>query len=99
MYLSFYYWYIQIATIGQALSQNEIEKNVNNKCVWYGICDRIPSGSAFKIKNCLYNGAPKALNESGIHALSEWCPHLLPKNYANGDNVYTCCDNAQVGGE
>lgn len=60
-------------------------------CVWHGICYQKD-----KIKNCAYDGPPKVLNESGVVALKEWCSHLLPQNYADGQDVLTCCDNAQV---
>ena len=73
------------------LSQIENE-NGGKKCIWYGICDRVPSGSAEKIKNCLDYKSPRALDESGAKALSEWCSHLVPER----GNAYTCCDNAQV---
>jgi hypothetical protein len=65
-------------------------------CVWYGICDRVHVNGAVKIKNCAYNGPAKVLNSSGVGALKEWCSHLLPNGYEEGDNVYTCCDNEQV---
>lgn len=64
------------------------------KCIWYGICDRVPSGSAEKIKNCLVDESPRSLDESGKEALSQWCPHLVPKG--SDEKAYTCCDTAQV---
>jgi hypothetical protein len=70
---------------------SQIEDN-GNKCIWYGICDRVPSGSAVKIKNCLDDKSPRTLDKSGIDALSKWCPHLV----SNETNASTCCDNAQV---
>ncbi|KAL7026898.1 hypothetical protein ACKWTF_005220 [Chironomus riparius] len=77
--------------IGQVLSQIE-NKNDGKKCIWYGICDRVPSGSAEKIKNCLDYKSPRKLDESGAKALEQWCPHLVPK----GKDAYTCCDNDQI---
>lgn len=59
--------------------------------MWYGHCY-----NEEKIKNCAYDGPPKALNESGVDALKQWCSHLLPQNYTDGQDVKTCCDNAQV---
>jgi hypothetical protein len=49
-----------------------------------------------KNKNCAYNGSAKPLNQSGVEALKQWCSHLLPNNYAEGDEVSTCCDKEQV---
>lgn len=71
---------------------SQIENN-GNKCIWYGICDRVPvlNSSVKKIKNCLDDKSPRALNESGVEALSKWCSHLV----SNG-NASTCCDIAQV---
>ena len=60
-------------------------------CVWRGICY-----DEDKTKNCAYDGPAKALNASGVEALKEWCSHLLPQNYTEGQDVFTCCDNAQV---
>jgi hypothetical protein len=60
-------------------------------CVWYGVCNR-----EGKIKNCPYDGKAKELNETGIDALKQWCSHLLPSDYSEGQKVFTCCDNEQV---
>lgn len=69
---------------------SQIENN-GKKCIWYGICDRVPSGSVKKIKNCLDDKSPRALDKSGVEALSKWCSHHV----SNG-NASTCCDIAQV---
>lgn len=62
------------------------------KCIWYGICDRVPSGSAEKIKNCLVDKPPRVLDKTGRTALMQWCSHLVPEKA----DAYTCCDTAQV---
>lgn len=70
------------------MSQND------GHCVWHGVCYQNPNDQ--KLKNCAYNGPPKALNASGVDELKQWCSHLLPQNYADGQSVSTCCDMAQV---
>ncbi|XP_070506187.1 NPC intracellular cholesterol transporter 1 homolog 1b-like [Chironomus tepperi] len=77
--------------IGQVLSQNGSEYS-EKKCTWYGICDRVKTGSAEKIKNCLNDTSPIPLNKSGRESLLQWCSHLVPER---GD-AYTCCDNEQI---
>jgi len=69
---------------GQSLSKQSEER-----CVWNGICYSTT-------KNCAYDGPPKRLNDTGVEALKKWCSYMLPDNYAAGDNVTMCCDNAQV---
>lgn len=49
-----------------------------------------------KKKNCAYTGSALPLNSTGVDALKIWCSHLLPNNYAAGDDVNTCCDIDQV---
>lgn len=77
----------KISLNSQATCQND-----DGHCVWYGKCATIDT----KVKNCAYSGPPKALNASGIDALKQWCSHLLPENYRDGQEVLTCCDNVQV---
>jgi hypothetical protein len=70
-------------------------QKIDGQCVWYGICERTHNGE--KIKNCEYNGPPKALNETAVHALRQWCSHLIPEDYSSKNlSVNTCCDYAQV---
>lgn len=61
-------------------------------CVWYGVCHRNETHKA-KIKNCAYDGPPKALTLTGVERLKQWCPHLVS---SNGKDVFTCCDDEQV---
>lgn len=60
-------------------------------CVWYGKCYEED-----KIKNCAYDGPAKPLDASGVEELKQWCSHLLPQDYTEGQDVLTCCDSAQV---
>lgn len=64
----------------------------NQTCVWYGICER----DGKRTKNCLDRNSPRRLNATGIDDLKVWCSHLLPNNYKDGDDVFTCCDNEQL---
>jgi Niemann-Pick C1 protein len=64
----------------------------NQTCVWYGICQR----DNLKTKNCLDRKPPRRLNALGIEDLKVWCSHLLPEKFKDGDDVFTCCDNAQL---
>lgn len=68
------------------------------KCVWYGICkyEKVKNSESVKIKNCINNTEPLPLTSKGIKDLKIWCSHLLPKNYKNGDDVFTCCDENQI---
>lgn len=66
-------------------------QNEDGHCVWHGVCLR-----GDKVKNCAYDGPPIALNASGVDALKQWCSHLLPQNYTDGQDVKVCCDNEQV---
>lgn len=76
----------------QSSSQLELQSQIDDgHCVWYGVCYK-----ADKIKNCAYDGPPKALNASGVDDLKQWCSHLLPQNYVYGQEVKLCCDNTQV---
>lgn len=61
-------------------------------CVWYGVCQR----NGEKINNCAYDGPARVLVPSGVEALKQWCSHLLPENYTEGQEVLTCCDEEQV---
>ena len=67
-------------------------QNDDGHCVWYSTCAKIGD----KTKNCAYDGPAKALDASGIVALKQWCSHLLPDKYKDGQEVFTCCDNKQV---
>lgn len=88
-----------LSTIAGQVAQNENDENLISRndnvgeCVWYGICD-IKNGK--KVKNCYDLQPARALNISGIEALKQHCNHLIHENYIVGDDVYTCCDNAQV---
>lgn len=59
--------------------------------MWRGICYEGDS-----TKNCAYEGKAIALDAEGVTALKQWCSHLLPANYTDGQDVLTCCDNKQV---
>lgn len=74
------------------MSDDGRSKNSSGNCVWYGICER----SGKKTKNCVDQNPPRPLNSSGIADLRVWCSHLLPKDYMEGVEVKTCCDNAQL---
>lgn len=74
---------------GQEVTEN------NGHCVWYGVCHRSQKFKS-KIKNCAYDGPAKPLDASGVQKLSQWCPHLLPRNHTMGQHVNTCCDSNQV---
>lgn len=69
--------------------------NDDGHCVWYGVCHRNATHKA-KIKNCAYDGPAKVLDELGIAKLKQWCPHLIPENYQEGDELLTCCNIDQV---
>ncbi|XP_066248348.1 NPC intracellular cholesterol transporter 1 isoform X3 [Euwallacea similis] len=58
--------------------------NNNGHCVWYGECHK----SAGLSQNCVYNGPPKPLNQTGADILKKWCPDLDPSS--------VCCDAMQV---
>ncbi|CRL00931.1 CLUMA_CG014455, isoform A, partial [Clunio marinus] len=73
------------------LSWCQVSSNEDGHCIWYGVCNQ-----EGKIKNCFYNETAKALNETGVEALKQWCSHLLPSNYKEGQEVFTCCDNEQL---
>ena len=75
----------------QSLGQTLNTEN-DGHCIWRGVCYN--DGS--KKKNCAYNGTALPLNSTGVEALKQWCSHLLPKNYAVNEDVFTCCDNEQV---
>lgn len=60
-------------------------------CVWRGVCYKED-----KIKNCAYTGAALPLDKAGVDSLKQWCSHLLPQNYTEGQDVLTCCDNEQA---
>lgn len=67
------------------------EENEGN-CVWYGVCYRNETFKT-KIKNCAYDGPPKALDSIGVEKLALWCPDLMSPE---GNDILTCCDNDQV---
>ena len=74
------------------MSDDGSRKSSSGNCVWYGICERVNLRS----KNCVDHNPPRPLNSSGIADLRVWCSHLLPEDYKEGDEVRTCCDNAQL---
>lgn len=69
----------------------QVSKEDDGHCIWHGICSQEDT-----TKNCAYDGPAKPLDASGIVALKQWCSHLLPQNYTEGQDVLTCCDNEQV---
>ncbi|BES94988.1 niemann-pick [Nesidiocoris tenuis] len=61
------------------------------KCIWYGECDATTAGPL----NCVYDGAPKPLDDTkAIAILNNWCPELTVPNAAG--TVETCCDANQI---
>lgn len=65
-------------------------------CVWHSVCHRSKNTGKSVVKNCAYDGPAKSLNSVGVEMLREWCPHMIPENYVEGQEVRTCCDVEQV---
>lgn len=63
--------------------------------MWHGVCHRDPKLKP-KIKNCVYEGQPKPLEIESVRELREWCPHMIPDDWQEGDEINLCCDGAQV---
>ncbi|XP_065352858.1 NPC intracellular cholesterol transporter 1 isoform X2 [Cloeon dipterum] len=74
-----------------SLGTTERAEETPGHCTWYGECYK----EFTKIKNCVYNGTAKSLeDEESIKILKTLCPHLIPEDTTSP--VLTCCDKNQI---
>ncbi|CAB3365569.1 Hypothetical predicted protein [Cloeon dipterum] len=74
-----------------SLATAERAEETPGHCTWYGECFTENT----KIKNCVYNGTAKPLeDEKSIKILKTLCPHLIPEDPTSP--VLTCCEKNQI---